>query len=61
MEEMLRSTKDERVTDVLWIVRILTVSMSSPNTEIIIFTTYLVKSTWENMVPLESLEIFYPV
>ena len=61
MEEMLRSTKDERVTDVLWIVRILTVSMSSPNKEIIIFTTYLVKSMWENMVPLESLEIFYPV
>ena len=45
MEEMLRSTKHERVTDVLWIVRILTVSMSSPNKEIIIFTTYLVKST----------------
>ena len=45
MEEMLRSTKDERVTDVLWTVRILTVSMSSPNIEIIIFTTYLVKST----------------
>ena len=44
MKEIVRSTKDERVTDVLWIVRILTVSMSSPNKEIIIFTTYSVNS-----------------
>ena len=46
---MVTSTKDERVTNAIWIVRKLTVSKSSPKIEIIIFTTYLVQSTFSNV------------
>ena len=57
MEKMVRSTKDERVTDVIRIVRILTVSMSSLKN----YYFYLKKYYFYNLFSNINVEIFYPV
>ena len=57
MEKMVRSTKDERVTDVIRIVHILTVSMSSLKN----YYFYLKKYYFYNLFSNINVEIFYPV
>ena len=57
MEKMVRSTKDERETDVIRIVRILTVSMSSLKN----YYFYLKKYYFYNLFSNINVETFYPV
>ena len=49
IEKKERSSKEKRATYVILIERILTVSKRSPKKEIIMFTTYLVLSTFSNV------------
>ena len=57
MEKMVRSTKDERETDVIQIVHILTVSMSSLKN----YYFYLKKYYFYNLFSNINVETFYPV